>query len=72
MISLLECVTTFYVGFFDRFVVVNCSKVILLQSASGITKWDKLLLQKVAGIAKCDRFYYKLGKVLQSVKVITK
>ena len=38
----------------------------LLQSASGITKCDRLLLQSASGISKCDRL------LLQSVSGITK
>ena len=46
---------------------------LLLQSASGITKYDILLLQSVSGITECDRLYYKVHQVLQSVTdVITK
>ena len=38
----------------------------VLQSASGITKCDRLLLQSVSGC------YYKARQVLQSAAVITK
>ena len=38
----------------------------VLQSASGITKCDRLLLQSVSGC------YYKARQVLQSATVITK
>ena len=37
-----------------------------------ITKCDKALLQSVTGITKWDRIYYKVWEVLQSVTVITK
>ena len=44
----------------------------LLQSALGITKCDKLLLQSASYITKCDRLYYKVRQVLKSATVITK
>ena len=34
--------------------------------------WDRLLLQSASGIRRCDRLYYKVHQVLQSVTVITK
>ena len=37
-----------------------------------ITKCYRLLLQSTSGITKCDRLYYKVSQVLQSVTVITK
>ena len=37
-----------------------------------ITKCDRLLLQSVSGITKCNRLYYKVRQVLQSVTVIKK
>ena len=44
----------------------------LLQSASGITKSDRLLLQSASDITKGDRLYYKVRQVLQLVIVIRK
>ena len=37
-----------------------------------MTKCDRLLLQGASGITKCDRLYYKVRQLLQSVTVITK
>ena len=36
--------------------ITKCDRL-LLQSASGITKCDRLLLQSTSGITKCDRYY---------------
>ena len=36
--------------------ITKCDRL-LLQSASGITKCDRLLLQSVSGITKCDSYY---------------
>ena len=36
-----------------------------------ITKCYRLLLQSTSGITKCDRLYYKVRQILQSVTVIT-
>ena len=60
------------ISLFVIFRVTKRGKVILLQSASGITKRDKLLLQSASGIAKCDKLYYKVRQVSQSVTVITR
>ena len=46
--------------------------VLQLQTASGITKYDRLLLQNFSGITKCDRIYYKLRQILQSKTFIIK
>ena len=35
-----------------------------------ITKYDRNLLQSVTGITKCDKIYYKVWQVLQSVTEI--
>ena len=37
-----------------------------------ITKCERLLLESVSGITKCDRFYYKMHQVLQIAAVVTK
>ena len=37
-----------------------------------ITKCDRLLLQSASGITKYDRCYYKVRQVLQSATIITK
>ena len=44
----------------------------ILQSASVITKCGRSLLQSASGIIKYDRLYYKVRQVLQSATVITK
>ena len=36
--------------------ITKCGRL-LLQSASGITKSDRLLLQSASGITKCDSYY---------------
>ena len=43
----------------------------VLQSASGITKCDRLLLQNASGITKCDS-YYKVRRRNPSFITITK
>ena len=58
MIILLQSVVVqFHRLFFDIFCITKC---------------DRLLLQSVSGITKCDRRYYNLRQVLQSATVITK
>ena len=37
-----------------------------------LTKCDRSLLQSASGITKCDRLFYKVRQVLQSATVITK
>ena len=48
---------------------ILCYKV---RQSSFITECDRLLLQSASGITKCDKLYYKVRQVLQSVTVITK
>ena len=61
-----------FAGFFDIFRITKCGKIILLQSASGITKCDRLLLQSASGIQSVTDFitkcvsYYKVWQLLQS------
>ena len=43
-----------------------------VRQSNFITKCYRLLLQSASGITKCDRLYYKVRQVLQSVTVITK
>ena len=40
----------------------------VLQSASGITKCDRLLLQSVSGITKCDSYYKVIGNTCAKIK----
>ena len=44
----------------------------VLKSETKNKKWDRLILESVSGIKKCDRGYYKVRQVLSSVTVITK
>ena len=48
--------------------ISNCK----VQQSNFITKFDRFLLQSASGITKCDRLYYKVRQVLQSVTVITR
>ena len=66
MIILLHSVTTQFRMFFWH---ISYCKV---QQSNFITKFDRLLLQSASGITKCDRLYYKVRQVLQSVTVITR
>ena len=43
-----------------------------VRQSNFITKCDRLLLQSASGITKCNRLYYNVRQVLQSVTVITK
>ena len=43
-----------------------------VRQSNFIIKRDRLLLQSASGITKCDKLYYKARQVLQSVTVITK
>ena len=54
-----------FVGFFD----ISHYNV---QQNNFITKCDSLLLQSAPGITKCDRLYYKVRQELRNVRVITK
>ena len=64
IIILLQSVATQFRRF-DIFRISKCDKAILLQNATVcyykvrqvITKCDRLLLQRVAGITKCDSYY---------------
>ena len=67
MIILLQSVTTQFRRLFWH--ISYCKK----QKSNFITKCDRLLLQSASGITKCDKVYYKVRQVLQSViKFITK
>ena len=44
----------------------------LLQSATEVYYIVRQVLQSASGITKCDRLYYKVPQVLQSAAVITK
>ena len=44
----------------------------VLKSVTVITKWDRKLLQSVAGITNVTENYYKVWQILQSVTVNTK
>ena len=66
MIILLQSVATQFCRLFWH--ISYCKK----QKSNFITKCDRLLLQSASGITKCDKVYYKVRQVLQSVTVITK
>ena len=66
MIILLQSVT---IQFHRLFWHISYYKVLQINF---ITKCDRLLLQSASGIAKCDRLYYKVRQVLQGVTVFTK
>ena len=66
MIILLQSVT---LQFHRLFWHISYYKVLQINL---ITKCDRRLLQSASGIAKCDRLYYKVRQVLQSVTVFTK
>ena len=67
-----------FVGIFDISRSTKCIKTVLWQSETNvitksvIIKCDRLLLQSVLGITKCDRLYDNMRQVLQSLEVITK
>ena len=52
-------------GFFD--IISHCK----VRQSNFITKCHRMLWKSASGITKCDRRYYKVRQVLQSVTVIT-
>ena len=66
MIILLQRVTTQFRRLFWH--ISYCKK----QKSDFIIKCDRLLLQSASGITKYDRLYYKVRQLLQSVTVITR
>ena len=50
----------------EKNLITKCGRL-LLKSALGITKYGSLLIQSASGITKCDRLYYKVHQILQSV-----
>ena len=65
MIILLQSVTTKFRRLFGILRITKSSNVVLLQNVS-------LLLKSASGTTKCDRLYYKMRQILQSVTVIIK
>ena len=65
MIILLQSVTTQFLRLFCH--IWYCKK-----QQKIIIKCERLLLQSASGITKCDRLYYKVRQAIQSVTVITK
>ena len=52
-------------------VITKCDRK-LLQRAAGITNCKRKLLESVTGITKLRKSYFKVRQVLQSVTVITR
>ena len=66
MVIFLQSLAIHFCRFFDIF------RYYKVRQSNFITKYNRLLLQNVSGITKCDRLYYKVHQILQNLTVITK